>query len=76
MPISRGSIQDAPLSGVNPRAMKGSQKVAFSAAIVKSAARAIWQPSPAAHPRTLQTIGSWRVVMTSIRRWAWIAVRR
>ena len=49
-PTSRGSSQVAPLSGVKPRALKGSQNRASSAATVKSAASANWNPMPAAQP--------------------------
>ena len=51
-PTRRGNNHVAPLSGVNPRSANGSQNVASSAAIVKSAASASWKPmpgGPAAH---------------------------
>ncbi len=57
-PTSRGTSQVAPLSGVKPRFTKGSQKRLSSAATVKSEAKAIWQPSPAAQPCTAATTGS------------------
>ena len=57
-PTRRGSSQVAPLSGVKPRSVNGSQNRASSAAIVKSAASASWNPMPAAHPRTSHTTGT------------------
>ena len=56
--MSRGSNHAAPLSGVKPRAMNGSQNRASSAATQKSAASAMWKPSPAAQPRTTATMGT------------------
>ena len=53
-----GSSHVAPLSGVKPRSTNGSQKRASSAATVKSAASASWNPMPAAQPRTVHTTGT------------------
>ena len=66
----------APLSGVKPRWRNGSQNRADSAAIVKSAASASWNPMPAAQPRTAHTTGSWISVSRAMSRCAWTGVRR
>lgn len=75
-PTSLGTSQLAPLSGVKPRVTNGSQKRLSSAAMVKSAASASWQPRPAAQPRTAHTTGSWTSKSIAIRRCACSGVRR
>ena len=75
-PTSRGSSQVAPLSGVKPRLTKGSQNRLSSAATVKSEARAIWHPSPAAQPCTAHTTGSCISKSRAMMRCAWSGVRR
>ncbi len=69
-PTRRGSSQVAPLSGVKPRSVNGSQNVASVAATVKSAASASWKPMPAAQPCTRHTTGVCTSSISGISRWA------
>ena len=75
-PTRRGISQVPPLSGVNPRAVNGSQKRASSAATQKSAATARCNPIPATRPRAAATTGTCTAQRVATRRWAWAGSRR
>ncbi len=74
--MSRGSSQAAPLSGVKPRAMNGSQNRASSAATQKSEAIAMWNPRPAVQPRTTDTMGTCVSSINGMSRLALFGSRR
>ena len=75
-PISLGSSQAAPLSGVKPRDMNGSQNRASPAAMQKSDAIAMWKPRPVAQPRTTATMGTWVSSIRGMSRFALLGSRR
>ena len=56
-PISRGSVQDAPVSSASPTLANASRNFALSAAIRKSQAKLSDAPAPAAMPLTAAITG-------------------
>ena len=64
-PISRGSVQEAPLSRASPTLAKASRNFALSAAIRKSATKASDAPAPAAIPFTAAMTGLGMVASAS-----------
>ena len=76
-PTNRGNSHAAPVSGVKPKLVNGSQRRASSATTAKSDASAMLSPSPTAHPRTTETtgvcvssnVGIRRLTCHRMRRW-------